>query len=182
MLVDPVNQMLRAARLDVHRARARAPTHEALVALQLRDDAARLDHLHVVLAVPRDEVVVVDDPLLAGLQLPRDHRAHPVHEQDAGTLGYTDKQAVAGDCGGWLVGWRGGGIGGRTQCFSETLRFGSHMDARRARDECVLAVVPRRAAVHLDLRDVAPRLGCHHDLSRPGEVRERKLQISGNSG
>ena len=93
-----MDQVLWAARLDVHRARARAPAHEALVALQLRDQAARLDHLHVVLAVPRDEVVVVDDPLLARLQLARDHRAHAVHEEDAGALGYADEQAVTGDC------------------------------------------------------------------------------------
>ena len=89
--------MLRAARLDVHRPRARAPAHKALVALQLREETARLDHLHVVLAVPCDEVVVVDDPLLPGLQLSRDHRAHAVHEEDARAFRHADEQAVAGD-------------------------------------------------------------------------------------
>lgn len=89
--------MLGAARLDVHRPRTLAPAHEALISLQLRQEAARLDRLDLVMAVPRDEVVVVDDPLLAGLQLPRDHRAHAVHEQHACALCHADEQAVAGD-------------------------------------------------------------------------------------
>ena len=63
----------------------------------------------------------------------------------------------------------------RTQCFPETLRLGRHMYTRRAREERVLAVVPRRAAVHLDLCDVAPSLGSDHYFARPEEVRKGEL-------
>ena len=35
----------------------------------------------MVLAILRDQVVIIDDRLLARLQLPRDDRAHAVHKE-----------------------------------------------------------------------------------------------------
>lgn len=61
----PRREGLRVARLHVDRAWTDEFAHQPLAGRQVADDAAAGDALEVVLAVPGDEVAVVDDVFLS---------------------------------------------------------------------------------------------------------------------
>jgi hypothetical protein len=59
----------RIASLHENSSRPRELAHKAFTSSQVADDAARRNTLERVLAVPRDEVAVVDDVFLAFAEL-----------------------------------------------------------------------------------------------------------------
>ena len=66
---QPRRKRLRIPRLHENRPRACELTNQTLPGHHIRYDAAGCDALEDVLAVPRNEVTVVDDVLLVFLQL-----------------------------------------------------------------------------------------------------------------
>ena len=59
----------RVASLHKHGSRTHKLAHKAFAGSQIADNAARRDPLERVLAVPRDEMAVVDDVLFAFAEL-----------------------------------------------------------------------------------------------------------------
>ena len=69
MAAHPSHEGRRVARLHEHRPRPRELANQPLPSTHIRDDAARRRALQDVTAVPRHEVAIVNDILLALLQL-----------------------------------------------------------------------------------------------------------------